>query len=191
MDTSPEIITVETRRQRFSGLMREHHRDILTFAGAIVRNREGAQDIVQDAFVAAWRNFDQFDEDRDFGAWMRGITRNKCKDWFRKMKRVPLADTDFVELEIDMDAWQNFRTDSGSDVFEMVDGCLRKLPGKFREAVQEFYFEDRTGDEAASGLNISPANFRKRLERARSLLHECLSQKSELAPAAQPIESHV
>ena len=190
MDTSPEIIKLQTKRQQYSCLMRKHHRELLVFAGAIVRNRDAAKDIVQEAFVSAWRKFERFDEERDFAAWMRGIVRNKCKDWFRKMNRVPLADTDFVELEIDMDTWHNVR-DPGSDLFERVDGCLRKLPGKFREAVQQFYFEDQTGDEAASDLIISPANFRKRLERARGLLHDCLSGKMESQSPTPTVESHV
>ncbi|NRB72961.1 MAG: sigma-70 family RNA polymerase sigma factor [Verrucomicrobiales bacterium] len=172
--------------------MRQHHRELLIFAGAAAGNRDAAKDIVQDSFVTAWRKFEDFDPNRDFSAWMRGIVRNKTKDWFRRMQRNPLADNDFIDLEVDIADWQAAR-DQGHSVFELIDQCIGKLPVNFKTAIRTFYFEERTGEEAADALSISPSNLRKRLERARALLHDCLSSQINTAPAAQPQpeQSHV
>lgn len=170
--------------------MRLHHRELLVFAGAATRDREAARDIVQDSFVAAWRSFEKYDEERDFGAWMRGIVRNKTKDWFRRQQRAPIADSDLVDIEIDIAAWQSARY-HGNDIFQVVDSCIRKLPVNFENAVRSFYFDEHNGDEAAAVLGISPANFRKRLQRAKTLLHECISQKTQPRLQPQTEQSHV
>jgi len=98
------------------------------------------------------------------------------------MQRHLLADNDFIEVNIA--DWQAAR-DQGQSVFERVDLCIGKLPTNFKTAVRTFYFEERTDEEAADVLSLSPSNLRKRLERARALLHDCLSSQINTAPAAQ------
>ncbi len=165
-------------RQRFSALMRQHHLDLLVYARAIVRDHQAAQDIVQNALISAWRKFDVYDEGRDFDTWLRGIIRNKCKDWFRKVQRDPIPDIQLVEMEIDLTAWQSSLA-AGSGIFATVENCLGRLPDNLRNSVQAFYFENQDGADAARSLDISSANLRKRLERARSLLHDCISKKTQ------------
>ncbi len=169
---------VLTRRQRFSELMREHHSQLLVFATAIVKDHDSAKDIVQDALVTAWKKFDQYETDRDFGKWMRGIIRNKCKDWFRKHQKDALPDIEVVEMEVDIESWQSANA-AGTGVFETVEVCMEKLPENLKGAVDTYYFENRDGTDAAEQLQITPANLRKRLERARALLHDCISRTIE------------
>ncbi|MEM1443757.1 MAG: sigma-70 family RNA polymerase sigma factor [Verrucomicrobiota bacterium] len=168
--------------------MREHHRELLIFASAATSCRSAAQDIVQEAFVSAWRSFERFDETRDFGAWMRGIVRNKTKDWFRKQNRETSFEPDFTDLEIDIATWQEARQD-GVEIFEVVESCVGKLPANFKQAIRAFYFADQTSEEAATQLEISSSNLRKRLERARALLHDCIALQTHTQP--QPDKVHV
>ncbi|MEM9282631.1 MAG: sigma-70 family RNA polymerase sigma factor [Verrucomicrobiota bacterium] len=146
--------------------MRLHHREPLLFAATATQDQDAAKDIVQESFVSAWRKFDTFDPNRDFGAWMRGIVRNKTKDWFRKIQRQPLADEQCIDLEVEISDWQSAR-EKGHSIFELVDDCINKLPSHFKAAVRTFYLEERTGEEAADLLDVSPDNLRKRLQRAR------------------------
>ena len=166
------------RRELFSRLMREHHRELLVYARAIVKDHYAAQDIVQESLIAAYRRFSRFDESRDFGKWMRGIVRHKCIDWFRKQKRTPLPDTEMVEIELDAAAWQETRAAGKSPLFEALEDCVAKLPEKLRLAVDSFYLREKSGEETAEALQISPSTARKRLERARSHLYQCLTEKS-------------
>lgn len=194
MELPPTTDPRDENRQRFSSLMREHHRELLIFAGAVTRDRASAQDIVQDAFVSAWRRFADYEDSRDFGAWMRGIVRNKIKDWFRGRQRLPLGispDTlGFVEVEIDIAAWQAAKNE-GAGIFEIVGDCVDRLPANFKTAVKRFYFEGLDSEQAATALEISSANLRKRLERARALLHECIGGKTSAFSQHPAEESHV
>ena len=166
-------------RERFSQLMREHHRELLVYARAIVKDHHAAQDIVQDSLVAAYQKFYVFDEDLDFGKWMRGIVRYKCLDWFRVRKRTPIPDTEIVDIELDMVAWQAARESGESPLFDELEDCISGLPEKLKDAVTTFYLNGNSGAETAEKLNASAATIRKRLERARDQLHVCLSGKTE------------
>lgn len=194
MEPRPTNAIPDENRRRFSCLMREHHRELLVFAGAVTRDRAAAQDVVQDAFVSAWRRFADFDETRDFGSWMRGIVRNKIKDWYRSRQRTPLGISpeglELVELEIEIAAWQNSQH-GGVGIFELVGECVDRLPAHFKAAVKGFYFDGLDSEEAAMALEISSANLRKRLERARALLHECIGGKTRAFSQNPTEESHV
>ena len=45
------------------------------------------QDVVQNAFVAAYQSLHRFRQDAQFGSWLHKITSNKCRDWLRQQKR--------------------------------------------------------------------------------------------------------
>ena len=119
---------------------------------------------------------------------MRGIVRNKTKDWFRSQQRDPIFDMERLDREIG--AWETAK-ESGNSVFEIVTGCVGKLPSNYRSAVEAFYFEEREGNEASDSLGISPANLRKRLQRARALLHDCIAAQTRPRTKLKPENSHV
>ncbi|MBT8043671.1 MAG: sigma-70 family RNA polymerase sigma factor, partial [Verrucomicrobiae bacterium] len=136
-----------------------------------------SRDIVQDAFVVAWRNLETFDVTRDFGSWMRGIVRNKWRESLRKNSRQVALDDETLEfLEADARQWDGLRHQGG--VFTRLELCLKKLPDSLAEAVKAFYYDGYSGEEAAAKLSVQSATLRKRLERARGGLRDCLASSS-------------
>lgn len=161
-------------RKSFAILVKEHHRGLLTYARALTKEDHTSRDLVQDAFVVAWKNLETFDVTRDFGSWVRGIIRNKWRESLRKNSRQVVLDDEVLEhLEADARQWEGLRDDGG--VFGRLELCLKKLPENLAEAVKAFYYDGHTGDEAASVLNVQSATLRKRLERARGGLRDCLA----------------
>ncbi|MFU8894212.1 MAG: RNA polymerase sigma factor [Luteolibacter sp.] len=164
--------------QAFAVLAREHHRGLLVFARALSRNDATAADLVQDAFLTAWRNLEKFDATRDFAAWLRGIVRNKWREHLRRQRRE--VDVDDATLE----AWENHfaQWDAGRQagkpaLFDALDDCLKRLPDSMAEAVNSYYYQDQPGDSIATTLGIDTATLRKRLQRAREALRDCLDRK--------------
>lgn len=170
------------RDEDFAELVRLNHRELLIYARALCRDQATASDLVQDSFVVAYEKVRTFDVTRDFATWMRGIVRNKYREWLRKNKRYELTDGDIAQIDADVAAWQEKRNESGSAVFDALSRCLDRLPDNLKEAVHACYFEGRTGEEAAEVLGIAPAAVRKRLQRARTLLKQCLDRKLETLP---------
>jgi len=161
----------------FADLVKEHHRDLLVYANALTRDGATARDLVQEAFIVAYDKREIFDVTRDFAAWMRGIVRNKWREWLRKNRRYDLGDHELARIDADVAAWQASREHGEGTLFDALERCLDRLPDGLRATVQAYYYEGRNGDEVAAHLQLAPAAVRKRLQRARTLLKQCLDQK--------------
>ena len=170
-----QLMMEETDRAAFAQMARDHHRALLVYARTLIRDEGDARELVQDALVAAWKSMKRFDVTRDPGAWLRGIVRNKWRDYCRRRGRRPeFTDEQLAELEADLADWE---AQEQRPVFSALQECREKLPEAFGEAVQVFYYDGLSGAEAAERLGIQPATLRKRLERARAALHECLKNE--------------
>lgn len=169
-------------REDFARLVRQNHRELLVYALALTKDETVARDIVQDAFIVAFEKQETFDITRDFAAWMRGIVRNKWREWARRDKRYQLGDEILAEVDADIAAWQGERATSESTVFDYLDQCLERLPDTLCATIAAFYYEGRSGEEAADHLGIAPAAIRKRLQRARVLLKQCIDNKLSSHP---------
>lgn len=167
-------------RVEFSRLAREHHRLLLVYARSLVRDGEEARELVQEALVAAWKNLKRFDVTKDFGSWLRGIVRNKWRDYCRRQGRRPqFAEEELGALEASLTAWEADREKS-NPAFGALEHCRGKLPEAFSEAIDTFYYEGLSGEEAAKKLGINASTMRKRLERARAALRDCMSQQNKI-----------
>ncbi|WP_435690971.1 RNA polymerase sigma factor [Rubritalea sp.] len=170
-------MTNQNKREAFADLAREHHRELLVYARSLTRETHQSRDIVQDSLVTAWENQDRFDVTRDFGSWLRGIIRNKWRETMRRNKKqVAIEDGVLESMEAEMLTWQELRQDGGPGVFVKLETCIKKLPTALLGAVESFYYEGCSTEEAAEKLEVGGATVRKRLERAREALRQCLEQ---------------
>ena len=165
-------------RQAFAVLAREHHRCHLIFARALSGNEATAADLVQDALVTAWRNLNRFDVTRDFGAWLRGIIRNKWREHLRRHAReVDVDDATLEAWENHFAQWDANRIPGRAGLLDALDDCLKRLPDPLNDSVRRFYYQEEPGETIAATLGIDIATFRKRLQRARQTLRTCLDHK--------------
>jgi RNA polymerase sigma-70 factor (ECF subfamily) len=166
-------------RQAFAALAREHHRFLLIYARALARNEATAADLVQEAFVAAWRNLGRFDVTRDFGAWLRGIVRNKWREHLRRHSReVDVDDATLEAWENRMTGWSPNSSSADPGMLDALDDCLKRLPDAMGVAVRRFYYQNEPGETISDSLGIDAATLRKRLQRARQSLRDCLDRKT-------------
>lgn len=176
-EESPENVPGQDPVPDFAALVRDHHRELLVYARALSGDSATARDIVQDAFIVAYEKFAIFDVTRDFATWMRGIVRNKWREWLRRNRRYDLGDHELARMDADIADWQSSRLRHETPLFEALEECLSRLPETLRKTVDAYYYEGRSGDEAALRLGVEPAAVRKRLQRARILLKQCLELK--------------
>ncbi len=157
----------------FETLVRQHHRRLLAYALALVPAREVAEDLAQDALVAACRDRARFDASRDFGAWVRGILRNKYREWARTRQDVPVDAAVLTALDTQHQQWDRAEQTPG-DALRALRRCIQRLPETLRRAVELFYLDSLSGEVVAERLDASHATVRKRLQRARHNLAECV-----------------
>jgi len=177
-DSQADITPEPGNAAAFSRLVQRHHRDLLVFARALTQNQQASSEIVQDAFVTAWDKLAAFDVTRDFGAWMRGIVRNKWREWLRRNNRsVDIDDEHLAMLDGAVAEWQGVTAREQNPFFSALELCLDRLPDPLRQAIDAYYYKHEHGEEAAAELGASPAALRKRLQRARQMLRDCLDNK--------------
>lgn len=176
---SPPATTAMTH-DNFSHLMREHHATLSAYARVITRDPVQAGDLVQDTFITAWHNIGKFDVTRDIAAWLRGIARNKWRETCRRQGReIAMDEAALLALEESVHHWE---ADQPA-IFDRLADCRARLPEALELPLRSCYDESLSGRDAAEQLHINEATLRKRLERAREALRQCLEEKTTNTPS--------
>jgi len=161
-----------------------HASAAMAVALRIVADREGAEDLVHDAFVAIWQKIDRFDPARgSLRSWIVTIVRNRAIDRLRGTRpsiEIGEADERALLRSGPNPTWESAMARLGSI---QLRAALDELPTEQRQAIELAYFGGRTYREIATltGVPLGTANGRLRLALAR--LRERLSQ-TDAAPVA-------
>lgn len=146
--------------QEFERLLEPHLPTAVAYAYAIVRNRQDAEDAVQDAAIHALRAFPQFDAARRFKPWWLTILRNACSDQQRRRGRFLHALRNLVAPVSAAPLEQAMRA-------EAVAVALSRLAATHREILELKYLADCTYDDIADVLAIPVGTVMSRLHAAR------------------------
>jgi RNA polymerase sigma-70 factor (ECF subfamily) len=161
----------------FEALVREHHRRLLAYGLALTRRSDVAEDLVQDALLVAHRDLGKFDAGRDFGAWVRGIVRMKYLEWTRSERTERMTESQLEELDARHRAWDRAAEEGRGDALEALRRCREQLGGHIAETLDLFYAERESCAGIAARLHVSEVVIRKRLQRARDVLGDCLGKR--------------
>ena len=164
-------------RQLFEILVRENLDSVRGFVMASVRDASVADDIVQDAFVVAWRNLHRYDRERPFGPWVRGIAGKLILSHRRKLGRSKVMYCDDVvlaALDAAFDQVQKLTGDTFDDKLEAMRSCLGELSDAQRQAIALHYDEGLQCKEIAPRLGLGVEAVKKHLQRGRAALLRCI-----------------
>jgi len=161
----------------FEELVREHHRRLLAYALALTRRNEVAEDLAQDALLIAHRDLAKFDAARDFGAWVRGIIRMKYLEWTRSHRLERMSEAQIEAIDAEHREWDRAAEEGRGDALAALRLCREELGGHVVETLNLFYQDQRSCADIAARLKISELVVRKRLQRARDVLGDCLKKR--------------
>lgn len=152
-------------------LVERYHQNLFAVAFNVCKNREDAEEVVQDAFIQYHLKRLDFQSEEHIRAWLIRVTINKAKNaartfWWRH--RTSLEET-MAALTFDD---QEFDDQESERLFEAVIA----LPQKYRIVVHLFYYEDYSVHEMAELLSLSESNVKTRLSRARAMLRDTLKE---------------
>ena len=131
-----------------------------------------AEDVLQEAFIKAFKNLQKFKGDSTFGAWLKRILINHCISFLRKSKPV------FVEMnELPIDIMEE--EDEVLTEFrpEIIHHAIKDLPEGSRVVFNLHMLEGYKHKEIAKMLDISESTSKSQYQRARMLLQEKLIRK--------------
>ena len=166
-------------RDVFEILMRDHAESLLAFLRASVRDPHAVDDIFQETLVVAWRRLDDYDRERSFGKWIRGIAGNLVLAHFRAVSRNPAGfDESTLEwMESRFARIQNLRGDTLGEKLELLRECIASLTPENRRAIEARYLQRYSLGEIVETMDVALQTVKKRLYRAKLLLESCLSKK--------------
>jgi RNA polymerase sigma-70 factor (ECF subfamily) len=160
----------------------------VAMAHAILRNREDAEDAVQNAFLLGHRHLRSFEGRSALTTWFTRIVLNAALMIQRKhrLSRIrPLPETISHEANW-MERIPNSQPDpemvhAERETLQFINGLLEKMKPSLRQAITMIYFDDLSGPEACALLGVSSGTFKARLFRAkRQLLNQ--AQRALVAP---------
>ncbi|MBO7495201.1 MAG: RNA polymerase sigma factor [Salinivirgaceae bacterium] len=138
-----------------------------------VRDSMEAEDVMQEAFLAAFRNIDSFRGEVSFGAWLKRIVVNRSLDALRR-KRLDLDPIEEGRMVIDTD---DYTDDETVYKVEQVKKAIASLPDSYRVLLTLHLIEGYDHEEIAQIMEMSNAAVRTAYSRARKKLQEMLETK--------------
>lgn len=139
----------------------------------ITRSEEEAEDVLQEAFISAFRNLEHYRGDASFGAWLKRIVVNKAINALNKRKHETIpADNeqwDIAEEEVPAE----YRDDL---TVERVKQSIEKLPEGYRMVVSLYLLEGYDHQEIGEILGITESTSKSQLNRAKNKLKELLNE---------------
>jgi RNA polymerase sigma-70 factor (ECF subfamily) len=167
----------------FEELVNRYERKIFRLTMNITRNREDAEDAMQDAFMKAYSHLDNFQEESRFYTWLVRIAANEALMRLRKRRphQVSLdepveTDEDFVPQQIEDWGPSPEQRFAQTEMRDILRGVIEELPHDFRVVFLLRDVEGLSTEETAQTVGISEAAVKSRLLRARLKLRQKLDR---------------
>jgi RNA polymerase sigma-70 factor (ECF subfamily) len=162
-----------TRLALFEETILPHLKSAHNLARWLTRNEDDAQDVVQEAYLRAFRFFDGF-KGGDGKAWLLAVVRNTCLTWRRRQKST-LADVAFDEAAHSSDVAMTAEAGLVKAAnLAPLRSCIESLPQEYREVIIMRELEEMSYREIADIASIPIGTVMSRLARARKRLEECV-----------------
>jgi len=173
-------------QRAFEVLMRKYNGKLFRIARAILKDDSDAEDVVQDAYLEAYRHIGDFGGGSELARWLTRIVINQALMRVRKERRrssiIPFRTTLTYETESPEAQVPDQQSESPSasairaETRRMLERRIDELPVAFRTVFVMREVEEMSVEETADLLGIQPETVRTRLHRARGLLKEGLEK---------------
>jgi RNA polymerase sigma-70 factor, ECF subfamily len=168
----------------FESLVKKYDRNVFRIANHITHNREDAEDVVQDAFLKAYENLEQFQGQSKFYTWLVRIAVNEALMKLRKRRPERTVSLD-EDVKTEEDSLPREVADwspnpeqqySQAELKDILTRTIQGLPQGFRTVFVLRDVEGLSTEETAEALDLSIPAVKSRLLRARLQLRDRLSR---------------
>jgi RNA polymerase sigma-70 factor (ECF subfamily) len=168
-------------QKAYEALLARHNKAIFHVVMKIVRNREEAQDLVQETFMKAFNALASYRSEYRFSTWLYKIAANCAIDFVRK-KRIEALSLDKpietkdgrVEFEVPDSSWDPEQDLVRKQKLKSIEEAIDSLPDKYREVIIYRHKDDKPYEEIADILKVPVGTVKARIFRARELLKKKL-----------------
>jgi RNA polymerase sigma-70 factor (ECF subfamily) len=171
----------------FEILVREHIDSVRAFLLSSLRDPAQVEDLVQEAFLVAWRNLARYDRALPFGPWVRGIASRLLWNYRRKEGRHRVRyveDSELRAIEVRFDRWSLVPGDTFEERLDALRAGMHRLTEPQRQAITLHYQHGLQCREIAERLGIGNEAVKKHLQRGRAVLLREIDDRIETQPPA-------
>jgi RNA polymerase sigma-70 factor (ECF subfamily) len=168
----------------FNLLVLKYQRKVLRLVSRIVRDPSEVEDVVQEAFIKAYRALPQFRGESAFYTWLYRIAVNTAKNHLVSLGKQPIPMTDLTSDEDDTESFEmrSVLTDNqtpeslllSQQIAETVNRSIESLPADLRTAITLREIEGLSYEEIADAMNCPIGTVRSRIFRAREFIASAL-----------------
>ena len=168
-------------KKALAQLVRNHEQTIYNFAFKICRDKEKAENIMQETFYSMVKSIGQFGGNSKLSTWLYRIVSNHCLMLARKMKSQP-----FVSLESEDDLFEDikiadwsylpYKDTENEELKTILDEAIQKLSPEYRMIFLLRDIEGFSTEETAETAELSIPAVKSRLHRARAFLRNELNK---------------
>ena len=187
-----ELRTVARAKQgdadAFSLLVQTYETSVYRLALRMCGNAHDAEEVAQEAFMAAWKGLPAFRGESKFSSWLYQLTTNACLDLLRREKRhraaVPLDEQTELSSE---DTPQ--RAAENAELRDTLQAALQELNDDHRQIFLLRQMRQLSYDEIGALLGLESGTVKSRLSRAKKQLRQILLQKGNLFPSSSVLSN--
>ena len=152
-------------------LYRLYYKAMYSVCLRIVNNEMEAEDVMQEAFLKAFRKIDTYKGEVSFGAWLKKIVVNRSLDVLKK-KKVQLEEVNERTAQI-----ADYQRETKEVDIKTIKDAIQNLPDGYRVVLSLYLLEGYDHEEISQILGISNSSSRTQLLRAKNKLKEQLKNK--------------
>jgi RNA polymerase sigma-70 factor (ECF subfamily) len=185
--TDEELVASATAGdlESFNQLVSRWERPIYALAYRTLGREEDARDVVQEAFLRAFRGLKGFKGQAKFSSWLYRITLNLCRDWMRRERRAPIVavpagtDPNTLADELPAPTVSVEELVGRRQMSEAVARAMAELPEEQRAAILLKEFHGLTFQEIADTLQCPLSTVKTRLYQGLSVLRRRLERRQQ------------
>jgi RNA polymerase sigma-70 factor (ECF subfamily) len=161
----------------FEVLMRRHNQRLYRVARAILRQEDEIEDVLQDAYLSAYRSLGAFEGRARFATWLVRIAAHHALDRRRRRARLVAFDPEGPEGRLaGSDPGDPEQQRTAREVAQLLERAIDALPQRYRVVYVLRQVQGLEPDEVADCLGIGKGTVKTRLHRARALLRAALDR---------------
>ncbi|MFD2178175.1 sigma-70 family RNA polymerase sigma factor [Veronia pacifica] len=158
------------KEKRYEALVKVWHKDLYRYAYWLTKDRDVAEDLVQETCLRAWRSMDKLLDEKAVKSWLITILR---RENFRRFERKSLELVDIDDHQIEMQSHGNEKSIENRWLHRQI----MRLKPEYREPLVLQVMAGFSGEEIANILDLNKKTVMTRLFRARNQLKEFVEQQ--------------
>lgn len=161
------------KKSAWQALVKRYEKPIYNYAYRMVNNPDDAMDLLQDIFIAVYRNLSGFRGQASFKNWLYKIAHYRCIEFYRRKRPTQSLDESPEYAEEQLDDCPTLQLEQGQQAKQLL-ALLQQLSVKQKMVIEMKFFQHCTFDEIAHQLgestNTIKSRFYSALDKLKSLM---------------------